>query len=48
MSHPYSNPYTGLNLWEFFYELLSRVWGFLTGQMPFTELVSDEIQMIVL
>lgn len=45
---PYINPYSGKNFFTFFQELLLRLYAFLTGNLHFDQLVSDEIQMIVL
>ncbi len=44
----YNNPYSGLNFFQFFGELLIRLFAFITGQLAFSDLVSDEIQIIVL
>ncbi len=42
----YSNPYYRQNLLGFFWQMLGRIWGLLTGEN--LELASDEIQMLVL
>lgn len=42
------NPYTGVNFFGFFWQLMVRLSGFLTGQLGFQDLVSDEIQILVL
>lgn len=42
------NPYTGANFFEFFAVLLSRLGSFLRGNLFPNQLVSDEIQILVL
>src|ERR1700722_6236710 len=42
------NPYYNLNFWQFFAELLKRFGAFVTGNLPFDHLASDEIQILVL
>lgn len=42
------NPYTQRTFLGFFSELLLRMWGFLSGNLTISSLVSDEIQIIVL
>lgn len=42
------NPYFNTHFFSFFAVLLQRLWGFLTGDLRAEELVSDEIQLIVL
>lgn len=44
----YSNPYDGQTFLGFFAVLLGRIWEFLTGQLALSNLVSDEIQILVL
>lgn len=44
----YFNPYEGTNFFGFFYRLLVRMWEFLTGALSVDQLVSDEIQILVL
>lgn len=44
----FHNPYSGLNFFQFFWEFIKRLFGFLTGQFAFADLVSDEIQILVL
>lgn len=44
----YYNPYYEQNFWGVFYTLLERIYLFFTGQLSFTELAPDEIQMLVL
>lgn len=44
----YFNPYTDETFWGFFLQLLSRMGLFLTGHLGWGDLVSDEIQLIVL
>jgi manganese/zinc/iron transport system permease protein len=47
-SERYFNPYTNQTFWGFFATLFYRLWQFLTGQLAFYDLATDEIQMIVL
>ncbi len=42
------NPYFGQNFFGFFLIFFQRLFGFLTGKIPFESLVSDEIQIVVL
>lgn len=42
------NPYSGHHFLSFFVVLLHRIGGFLTGTLSFEDLVSDEIQILVL
>lgn len=44
----YHNPYTGLTFFQFFAEWIKRFYAFVTGQLTFSDLVSDEIQILVL
>jgi manganese/zinc/iron transport system permease protein len=44
----YYNPYSGQSFLGFFLQLAFRIWAFLTGSLSLTDLVSDEIQIIVL
>lgn len=44
----YLNPYTGKTFIGFIQELFIRLYAFLTGNLSWNQLVSDEIQMIVL
>lgn len=44
----YVNPYFDKNFWEFFYQLILRFSQIFTGQLTWQQLVSDEIQIIVL
>lgn len=46
--HGNINPYSGASAWEFLSIFLHRLWQWLTGQVGFQELVSDEIQLLVL
>lgn len=49
MSSPnYFNPYSGQTFFGFFVELMVRFWQFLTGQISWNNLASDEIQILVL
>lgn len=43
-----ANPYFGANFFSFFVVLIQRMFGFLTGQFGWNNLVSDEIQLLVL
>lgn len=43
-----SNPYHGETLWGFLLVFMQRVAGFISGQLSFQELASDEIQIFVL
>lgn len=42
------NPYSGNSFGEFFLTLLYRLWLFVSGQLSFLQLASDEIQILVL
>lgn len=42
------NPYRGTTLFGFFAELVARIWGFLSGTLHFSDLASDEVQLLVL
>lgn len=44
----YYNPYSGNTFFEFFLVLLQRVWRLFSGQIGPSDLVADEIQIIVL
>jgi len=44
----YYNPYYDLSFPQFFLQLLVRLFGFFTGQIPIDSLASDEIQILVL
>lgn len=44
----YVNPYSGKSFFGFFVELFARIYFFLTGKLSIHDLVSDEIQIIVL
>lgn len=44
----YMNPYEGLSFFEFFIELFSRILQVITGNISFSTLASDEIQLLVL
>jgi manganese/zinc/iron transport system permease protein len=48
MNTSYINPYSDQTFFGFFQELLVRIYGFFTGQLTYKDLVSDEIQIIVL
>lgn len=42
------NPYTGHTFFDFLALLLLRLWNFILGKLPLSELASDEVQVIVL
>lgn len=44
----YLNPYSGTSFFEFFIQLFIRIFALLTGKIGFSQLVSDEIQILVL
>lgn len=44
----YYNPYYDLSFPQFLWELFVRLFGLMTGQVPFETLASDEIQILVL
>lgn len=44
----YFNPYSGENFFGFFVQLAKRLGQFLTGNVPWSGVASDEIQIIVL
>jgi len=44
----YFNPYYDQTIIGFFWQMLVRLSAFLTGQLSFTDIASDEIQMLVL
>jgi len=48
LASSYFNPYSGLTFFGFFREMLIRLYGFINGSLPWQEMVSDEIQMVVL
>lgn len=48
MEETYSNPYYGLNFWEFILVFAGRFLALISGQVKFSQLASDEIQIIVL
>jgi manganese/zinc/iron transport system permease protein len=48
MNSAYINPYSNTTFFGFFWELLLRLYAFMTGTLHWNDLVSDEIQMIVL
>lgn len=47
-SQTYSNPYTGTNFLTFLGTFFLRMFELITGQIGFTDLASDEIQILVL
>ncbi len=44
----YHNPYSDTNFFEFFLVFFQRLWELLTGKIAFSNLASDEIQILVL
>jgi len=44
----YLNPYSGQNFFGFFVVLVQRLYAFLTRQVGFADLTTDEVQMLVL
>ena len=44
----YLNPYSNTHFFSFFGILLQRLLAFCSGQLPFAELASDEVQILVL
>lgn len=48
LNYQYSNPYYDQDFFGFLLQIFLRLWGFLTGQLGYTDLVSDEIQMLTL
>lgn len=48
MSSEYYNPYSGKSFFAFWIELFSRLASFATGNLPISNLATDEIQIIVL
>lgn len=47
-SQQYFNPYSGKGFLDFFLELMARLWAFIKGDLSVDNLVSDEIQILVL
>lgn len=43
-----ANPYSGSTIFDFFAVLVVRLWGFLSGQIPFSAIATDEVQLCVL
>lgn len=48
MFHEFLNPYHGQSFTGFFWVLLQRIYLFLSGDLGFHDLASDEIQLLVL
>lgn len=48
LNTPFFNPYYGQNFWEFLVEFIHRMEWLLTGQLNIQDLVSDELQVLVL
>lgn len=46
--HAYFNPYNGVTFFGFFWTLILRIKDFFLGDLSWNDLVSDEIQVIVL
>ncbi len=47
-SGAYNNPYNGQTFFGFFLTLLHRLWGFVSGDLEWRHLASDELQVVVL
>jgi len=47
-SSHYYNPYYDQTFFGFFWQLIARIFGYLKGDFPFSELAADEVQIIVL
>jgi manganese/zinc/iron transport system permease protein len=47
-SQYYFNPYSGQTFFGFFIILFQRLWFFVSGQLAYGDMVSDEIQIVVL
>ena len=45
---PFFNPYYDQTFWGFLFQFMQRMGALLTGQLAFQDLVSDEIQVLVL
>jgi manganese/zinc/iron transport system permease protein len=45
---PFFNPYYDQTFFGFVAQFLVRIWSFMTGGLPFHQLVSDEVQVLVL
>lgn len=48
LNAPFFNPYHGQTFWGFLLEFIRRMGALFTGQLSFHDLVSDEIQVLVL
>lgn len=48
MNENYLNPYSGKTFFTFLTEFFARLWGFITGQIPISQMATDEIQIVVL
>lgn len=47
-NNPFFNPYQALTFWEFLMQWVMRMGALLTGRLSLAELVTDEIQVLVL
>lgn len=47
-SQHYFNPYSGQTFFGFFVQLALRLWGWVSGKLTAADIVSDEVQMLVL
>lgn len=47
-SQHYFNPYTGQTFFGFFVQLVMRLWAFVRGDLSWSSLASDEVQVLVL
>jgi manganese/zinc/iron transport system permease protein len=48
LAQGYHNPYNGQDFFSFFAVFFQRIWGFLSGSYTLNDLVSDEVQILVL
>lgn len=48
MIHVYNNPYSNQDFLGFILQLFPRLWGFLSGSLGVDDIVSDELQILVL
>ncbi|MCH9625728.1 MAG: hypothetical protein S4CHLAM123_09070 [Chlamydiales bacterium] len=44
----YFNPYSDQSFFGFFRVFFSRIWAFISGDLPFEALASDEVQILIL
>ena len=48
MTLAYFNPYSNTTFWEFFIQLFTRMGQFLSGHLGWSDLATDEVQILVL